>query len=253
MPSPHRLTSATGETLAYHATPGRSPGVVFLTGFRSDMQGVKALALEQHLRARGNGFIRFDYSGHGESSGRFDEGTIGTWTQDALSVIDDLTAGPQVLVGSSMGGWIMLLAAQQRPARITGLLGIAPAADFTEDLIHRRLSPGQQATIQQQGYIDLPSCYGSDPYRITRQFLEEGRANLLLHKPIRIAAPVRLIHGMQDEDVPWQTSLTIAQQLDTDDVEVQLVKNGDHRLSDTASLDRLCRTLDQLLDRLESA
>src|SRR5579883_3374902 len=163
-----RFARPGGGTIAYHKSEGRSPTVVFLTGLRSDMRGGKALALEASCRARGQAFLRFDYRGHGESSGRFEEGTIGLWREDALAAIDALTQGPLLLVGSSLGGWIMLLAALARPARVKALLGIAPAPDFTEDLMWRELNEAQRETLLREGAVHLPSEYSPEPTTITK-------------------------------------------------------------------------------------
>jgi len=224
---------------------------MFLTGYMSDMTGEKALRLETLCARRGQAFIRFDYQGHGASSGEFRDGTIGLWAEDALAVLDQLTQGPQVLVGSSMGGWIMLLLARARPQRIAGLVGIAAAADFTEQLIWERYDANQRRTLMEQGFLEEPNDYDpAKPYIITRALIEDGRRHLLLRAPIPIAAPVRLIHGQKDLDVPWPTAQAIADRLVSADVEVTLVKNGNHRLSDPADLDRLERTVAALLDQV---
>ncbi len=216
----------------------------------SDMTGSKALSLESFARERGQAFLRFDYQGHGASTGRFDDGTIGSWTADAVAALDALTEGPQVLVGSSMGGWIMLLAALARPQRIAGLLGIAAAPDFTENLMWQAYPQEVRDTLRREGVYREPSDYGDEPYTITMRLIEEGREHLLLREAIPIACPVRLIHGVADPDVPWQTSIRLAKQLESADVEVTLVKSGGHRLSEPEDLDRLCSTLEGLLDRL---
>ena len=246
--TPNFLTRDDGATIAYHRTPGKAPGVVFMTGFKSDMTGGKALAVEALCKRLGHACLRFDYTGHGESSGAFEDGTIGQWADDAIFAIDELTEGPQVLVGSSMGGWIMLLAARARPERVAGLLGIAAAPDFTEDLIPAALTDEQRRQMDSDGYVDIPNCYDDqEPYRIMKAFLDEGRNNLLLRQPIEISAPVRLIQGMRDEDVPWETSLKITDKLVSEDVEVTFVKAGEHRLSEDHDLARLERTLEALM------
>jgi pimeloyl-ACP methyl ester carboxylesterase len=245
-----RLTLPGGAHLAYRRTAGRSPGIVFLGGFKSDMTGSKAVRLEAFARARGQAFLRFDYQGHGASSGSFEEGTIGTWMLDAITVLDVLTTGPQVLVGSSMGGWLMLLVARERPERIAGLLGIASAPDFTQDLIWDQLAPAERQRLQGEGRLEQPSDYGAEPYVITRALIEEGRNHLLLQSPLRLACPVRLIHGTADNDVPFDRSLALMDAVDHDDVELTLVKNGDHRLSDERGLGIIEATLARLLDRL---
>ena len=250
-PSSHSLlTRDDGATIAYHQTPGKSPGVVFLSGFKSDMSGSKALATEGLCKRLDHAFLRFDYFGHGESSGAFENGTIGRWADDTVTVIDELTHGPQVLVGSSMGGWIMLLAAQDRLERIVGLVGTAAAPDFTEDLIPHTLTDEQRQQMAQNGYLDIPNCYDEEPYRIRQELLDEGRNNLLLRGDININVPVRLSHGMLDEDVPWKTGLSISDKLVSSDVEITYVKTGDHRLSEQNDLKRLERTITALLQDL---
>ncbi len=204
--------------------------MMFLGGFMSDMTGTKATFLEGFARARGRSFLRFDYSGHGASSGAFADGTIGRWRGDALAAFDRLSEGPQILVGSSMGGWIALLVALARPYRVAGVVTVAAAPDFTEDLIWARLDPARRAALAGAGYFEEPSAYGP-PYRITRALIEDGRSHLLLRGAIAIAAPVRLIHGMADPDVPYETSIRAAQRLAGGDVRVTLIKDGDHRLS----------------------
>jgi pimeloyl-ACP methyl ester carboxylesterase len=261
-PPPHpalgSLARDDGTVLAYYKTKAGkasgktaagAPGVIFLGGFMSDMTGTKALALEAWARRCGRDFVRFDYRGHGASSGRFEDATIGEWKGDAVAVLDALTEGPQILVGSSMGGWIMLLAALARPERIAALVGIAAAPDFTEDLIWARATPEQRRALETIGHVDNPSAYSATPYRITRRLIEEGRDHLLLGRPIPLACPVRLIHGMEDADVPWQTSLRLAEALESRDVEVTLVKGAAHRLSEPEDLARLERTVEALAQR----
>ena len=246
---PATMAREDGSMIAYHHTAGKTPGVMFLTGFKSDMQGGKALALEAFCTSRGHAFTRFDYYGHGESSGEFEEGTIGRWAEDAVHVLDQVTEGPQILVGSSMGGWIMLLTALQRPVRVAGLVGIAAAPDFTRDLIPAALTPDQLAQLDSQGYCEIPNCYDDqEPYRIRKSLLEDGDNHLLLNGSIDLDIPVRLIHGIEDEDVPWQTAHRIMEQLRSTDVEIQFVKAGDHRLSEPHDLDRLTRTVGALLE-----
>lgn len=245
-----RLARPQGGAIAYCRMQGASPGVVFLPGLRSDMTGTKALALESFCRARGQAYLRFDYTGHGQSTGRFEDGTIGEWAGDAGLVIDRLTTGPQVLVGSSMGGWAMLLAALVRPERIAGLVGIAPAPDFTEDLVWQQATPEQRAAIERDGVWLEPSQYDEEPTPFTRKLIEDGRRHLLLRAAIPLSCPVRLIHGMADPDVPWETSMRLLDRLESGDVELNLVKNGDHRLSSPEDLDRLTGTVAALLDSL---
>ena len=247
---PRILTRGDGATIAYHRHDGATPGVMFLGGFMSDMTGVKATSLEAHCRAKGRAFVRFDYLGHGQSSGAFADGTIGRWAEDAICVLDELTDGPQVLVGSSMGGWIMLLAALARPDRVAGLVGLAAAPDFTEALIWHRLPADARAALRRDGIWHEPSRYSDKPYAITMKLIEEGRKHLLLELPIAVHCPVRLMHGMEDLDVPWQHAMLIAGQLLSKHVSVTLVKNGDHRLSRPEDIDLLCRIVDGLCETM---
>ena len=238
MAEPPRYLATAAGRLAYQMQEGRAPAVVFLPGFRSDMLGTKAEYLAQWFAARERGFVRFDYSGHGASDGAFVDGTISRWRDDALAVIDQLTQGPIVLVGSSMGGWIALLAALARPDRVARLVGIAPAPDFTEALIWQALSPVDRQTLLRDGVLMTPSAYGP-PVPITRALIEDGRRHLLLHAPIALAMPVRLLHGQRDRDVPWQRSLTLGERLTSEDVQMTLIKDGDHRLSRVGDLEGL--------------
>lgn len=245
MTAPHFLETSHGTKIAYHRTRGTNPGVVFLGGFMSDMEGGKATELEAFCKRTGRAFVRFDYQGHGQSSGEFADGTIGLWLKDALAVIDQLTEGPQILVGSSMGGWIALLAAKARRARIKGLVGIAAAPDFT--VRHwADLSEADQQTILKDGRLEVYSEYGPDPYIFTRDLFEDGWRNRVNHGPIDLDIPVRLIQGTSDPDVPWQTAMSIAGNLTGNDTEVILVPGGDHRLSEPNDLARLVRTVDAM-------
>lgn len=244
------LDAPHGPRLAYCKTDGAGPTVVFLGGFMSDMTGSKATALETHCRTQGRAFLRFDYSGHGQSSGAFRDGTIGDWATDMLAVLGAVTEGPLLLVGSSMGGWMMLLATRMRPARVAGLIGIAAAPDFTEKLMWRDFDDATRAEIMTEGFIQMDWEYEGDPYVITRALIEDGRKQQLLDNPIEFNGPVRLLHGQKDEDVPWEWSLEIAEALTGDDVEVTLVKDGDHRLSTDADIARLLRTVDEVTAKL---
>ncbi|MBT3990459.1 MAG: alpha/beta hydrolase [Rhodospirillaceae bacterium] len=255
--STQSLTRPAGASIAYHAlaaTKSNSsgenlPGIIFMPGFMSDMSGDKALAVEEFAGERGLACVRFDYQGHGQSSGKFANGHIGTWSADALAVLDELTEGPQILVGSSMGGWVMLLTALARPDRIAGLVGIAAAPDFTEDLFPNELSAEQMAEIEDKGFVVIPSDY-EDDYIFTKALFDNGRKNLVMRSEIPLDCPVRLLHGLKDASVPWQTALNIQEKLRSTDVEVTLVKNGDHRLSETPDLERLTRVLSALVDGL---
>ncbi|MEM1114451.1 MAG: alpha/beta hydrolase [Pseudomonadota bacterium] len=243
----HTLLDTPGGKIAYCHREGITPGVLFLPGFNSNMQGTKALALDKWCADQGVQFTRFDYAGHGFSSGRFEDGTIGQWLSNAESIIEQVCVGPHVLVGSSMGGWIMLLLALRQQQRLTGLLGIASAPDFTETLAHERLDTGQLESLDRRGFCELANEYdGGEPYRIGRALLEEGRQHRLLHTEIAIDLPVRLIHGQRDEDVPWELSLRIAERLRSRDVEIQLVKSGDHRLCEPEDIARMLAALSEL-------
>lgn len=241
-----RLNRGDGIELAWSRTEGSGPTVVFLPGFRSDMTGEKARHLAAFCADRGHAMLRFDYSGHGASTGRFEDGTIGRWRDDALAVIDQLVTGKLVLVGSSMGGWIALLAALARPDRVAGLIGIAAAPDFTESLLWDALSFEERNTLMRLGALQVPSQYG-EPSPITRALIEDGRRHLLLGSAIALACPVRLLQGQCDPDVPWELALRIAEQLSAEDVQVLLVKDGDHRLSRQQDLALLSATLTPFL------
>lgn len=245
---PERLALADGTTLAYHRRPGRRPGVLFLGGFTSDMTGIKATTLDYWCRERDQAFVRFDYSGHGASGGRFADGTIGRWAEEAIAVLDQLTEGPQILVGSSMGAWLMLLTALARPERIAGLLGLACAVDFTSYLLWDRLDEHLRERLRRERVISLPSPYG-EPYVIALNLIEEAKQHRLLDRAaLPIHGPVRLIHGMGDTDVPWRMSLEVAEKLASPDVRVILVKDGEHTLSREQDLRLLTRTLGELLN-----
>ncbi len=211
------------------------------------MAGTKATFLDDVCAARELPYVRFDYSGHGLSSGRFEDGTIGAWAEDAIAVIDHVADGRLILVGSSMGGWIMLLAALARPERVAGLVGLAPAPDFTETLIWNRLPDEQRDRLTRTGRLETPSDYSDEPTVITRALIEEGRRHLLLSAPIGIRCPVRLLHGMADPDVPHQLSLDLAERIIGNDVRVTLIKDGDHRLSREEDLALLGATIEELI------
>jgi len=244
-----RLPSPDGGELAYRLTPGAGPTTVFLGGFRSDMTGTKAGVLAARALRAGRGFLRFDYTGHGASGGRFEEGTIGRWRDDALKAVDALTEGPLILVGSSMGGWIMLLVALARRERVRGLIGVAAAPDFTEELIWKRMIPEERERLRRDGRLLVDSPYEPGGYPLSARLLEEARDHLVLPGPIELDCPTRLLHGLADDEVPWDLSLRLARGLESTDVELTLVKDGDHRLSDPRSLERLEDALGSLEER----
>lgn len=216
-----------GNALAYHHLPGTRPTIVFLPGYASDMSGSKAVAIDAWARETGRACLRFDYAGCGESGGAFEDQTLTSWRDDALAVIDAVTTGPVVLVGSSMGGWIMLLAALARPERVVAMVGIAAAPDSTD----WGFTDTQKAVLRDEGRLEEPSIYSPEPTVTTRGFWEAGEANRLMSGPIDLPMPARLIHGQRDPDVPWEHSVKLAGLLRSDDVQTLLVKDGDHRLS----------------------
>ena len=237
------MTNAQRPRLAYHLTEGAGPTIVFLPGYASDMTGTKALALEAWAKANGRAFLRFDYAGCGASEGAFEEQSLIDWRDDALAMIDHAVTGPVVLVGSSMGGWIMLLAALARPDRVAAMVGIAAAPDFTD----WGFSQEEKLYILQHGRLERPNPYGPQPTVYTRRFWQAGEASRLLHGPIALDCPIRLIHGQRDPDVPWAQSLRLAELVRSDDVQVTMVKGGDHRLSRDADIALLIRVVEDVL------
>ena len=225
------LTTDAGRKLAYHITEGSGPWVVFLGGLKSDVEGTKAVHLEAWARARGQAFLRFDYSGHGESSGTFEEGCIGDWHEDTLAAIDQLTEGPIVPVGSSMGGWQSLLLARERADRIKGMVTIAAAPDFTEDGYWANFTEAQKAALEEVGHVELPSDY-MEPYIITKRMIEDGRKRLVLRSPLSLPFPVRCLQGTEDTAVSTETALRLLDHADSPDMRLTLVKGADHRFSD---------------------
>ena len=232
-------------TIAVRQRAGRSPGLIWLGGFNSDMKGTKAQALDQWAEQQGRACIRFDYSGHGESGGKFSDGTIGRWLEESCAVFSSFCEGPTIAIGSSMGGWISLLLARdlragrlRTKAELAGLVLIAPAVDFTEVLMWQRFPPKVQREINEKGVWRRPSDYG-DPYPITRALIEEGRNHLLLGGMIETGCPVRILQGVQDPDVPWKHAVELTSRLAQDDVVLTLVKDGDHRLSRAEDIARL--------------
>jgi len=234
-----------GARLAWRRVAGEGPTVVWLGGFRSDMAGTKAQALAEWAEAAGRAYLRFDYFGHGESSGEFAQGTITRWREDALAVLDELVEGDVILVGSSMGGWIACLAAMAWPERVRALALVAPAPDFTEKLMEPEIPPEGRAALAADGVWLRPSDYG-EPYPITRELLEDGARWSILPGPVAIEAPVRILQGGEDPDVPWRHALELAQGLKSDDVVFTLVKDGDHRLSRPQDIARIVAMVAEL-------
>lgn len=229
--------------LAYRHLPGRGPTVVFLCGYASDMNGTKALALEEWARRTGQAFLRFDYAGCGESEGAFEEQTLGGWRDDALRIIDAVVDGPVVLVGSSMGGWIMLLVAKARPEQVKGLVGIAAAPDFTD----WGFTQEEKLELLQRGRLEQPSDYSDQPTVTTHAFWASGEANRVMTGPIAYDGPVRLLQGQRDKEVPWLHAPTLAELFRSDAVQTWLVKDGDHRLSREPDIALILRAVEEVL------
>jgi len=240
-------------TIAVRQRAGRSPGLVWLGGFNSDMKGTKAQALDQWAKQQGRACIRFDYSGHGESGGKFSDGTIGRWLEESCAVFSTCCEGPTIAIGSSMGGWISLLLARdlragrlRTKAELTGLVLIAPAVDFTEALMWQRFPPEIRKQIEETGSWRRPSQYSDEAYLITRQLIEDGRKHLLLGALIETGCPVRILQGVKDEDVPWEHAVSLVSRIARDDVVLTLVKDGDHRLSRPEDIERLLAAVAEL-------
>jgi pimeloyl-ACP methyl ester carboxylesterase len=237
-----------GRTLAVRARPGRGPTVVWLGGFRSDMASTKAVAIDNWAAASGQAMVRMDYTAHGESSGRFEDCTISVWLEDAIAVLQQAVSGPAVVVGSSMGGWIALLANRAfrhagHPDKIAGMVLIAPAVDFTEALMWAQFPDTIRQQIMAEGVWRRPSAYDPTPYPITKALIEDGRRNLLFGAPFEVGCPVHILQGMQDPDVPWQHAMTLVEHLPRDPVQVSLINDGDHRLSRPQDIDLLVRAV----------
>lgn len=245
MENPSFFDTAQGRRIAYHLTPGQAPCVVFLGGLKSDMGGTKALFLESWARETGRAFLRFDYSGHGQSSGTFEDGAIGDWAQDTLAAVDHLTSGPLLVVGSSMGGWQALLLARARPARIRGLVTIAAAPDFTEDSYWAGFSAAQRAALERDGRVELASDY-MEPYVVTRRMILDGRAHLVLRDPLVLPFPVRCLQGTADTAVSNETALRLLDHAECDDMRLTLVKGADHRFSDERCLGLIVAAIAEL-------
>jgi pimeloyl-ACP methyl ester carboxylesterase len=241
-------TGPEARRIALRVRDGVGPGLFWLGGFKSDMQGTKAVALDRWAQTRGRACIRFDYSGHGESGGQFADGSIGRWLEESVAVFEAQASGPQVVIGSSMGGWLALLLVRElrraqagclRAGSVAGLVLIAPAVDFTEELMWKRFSAETRRAIERDGSWQRPSQYGDEPYLITRTLIEDGRRHLLLGGLIETGCPVRILQGVQDQDVPWQHAVELSSRLAHDDVVLTLVKDGDHRLSRPEDIERL--------------
>ncbi|MGD1955576.1 MAG: alpha/beta fold hydrolase [Sphingomonadales bacterium] len=243
----HSTLDTPGGPIAYHKTNGDGPTIVFCGGFMSDMEGSKAVALEAHAKATGRPYVRFDYRGHGSSSGTFRDLVISAWLADTLHVLDEVAGDDILLIGSSMGGWIALQAALARKARVKGLILIAPAPEFTQRLMEPSFSAEERAAMARDGFIAQPTDYGPEPYIITQRLIDDGKTLGLLHAPIELSCPVRILHGQQDTSVPWDLSLEIADTLATPDVVVTFVKEGDHSFSGPEDLVQLLATVDGLL------
>ena len=245
-----QLTTDSGRTLAYENVAGKGPGIVFLSGLKSDMEGSKAVHLEAWARARGLAFLRFDYSGHGQSSGRFEEGCIGDWAADAAQVISSLTTGKQVLVGSSMGGWISLILATVLKEKIAGIVGIAAAPDFTEDGFWAGFNDNQRAELAKNGQISLPSNY-DEPYIITEHLITDGRDHLVLRRPLALGFPTRFLQGTDDTSVSLSVAMRIMEHATGSDIRLNVVKGADHRFSTPECLALIEDAIEQVLARLD--
>ncbi len=232
--------------LAYNQVEGEGPGVLWLGGFRSDMTGTKASRLADWAAEKRRSFLRFDYSGHGQSDGAFEDGCISDWFADARFIFDRLTEGPQILVGSSMGGWIACLLALARPQRVAGIVFIAPAPDFTEELMWKGMSAADREALLREGRLKPPSDYSPEPDVITSKLIEDGRDNLVFPRAGDITCPVRILQGMKDRDVPWRHAMRLAEALGATDLRVTLTGDGDHRLSSPADLERLIAAVDEI-------
>lgn len=235
--------------LAYQRLTGHadSAGIIFLGGFASDMTGTKASFLAARCAEAGCGYLRFDYRGHGQSDGDFRDGTIGSWFEDAREAFDRLTTGPQILIGSSMGGWLGLMLARERPERVKGFVGIAAAPDFTEDLMWLRMTPDQRAELERRGEVLDPTAPPDMQAPITKRLIEEARKHLMLRTKINIDCPVHLLQGLHDEEVPWQHTLRIIENIAHDNVRATLIKDGDHRLSRPQDLELMWNAVKSFL------
>ncbi|MCY4153072.1 MAG: alpha/beta hydrolase [Aestuariivita sp.] len=252
MSSLNFIETEQGRKLAYHFSVGESPTIVFLAGLKSDMNGTKALRLEEWSKQLGFAFLRFDYSGHGESSGRFEDGCIGDWHQDTLAIIDSVTTGPIVLVGSSMGGWQALLVARTRPNQVAGIVTVAAAPDFTEDFYWVNFSAEERNRLLRDGYIECNSDY-DEPYIISRRLIEDSRKHLVLRSPLILPFPVRCLQGTEDTAVTTETAIRLFDHANSRDMVLTLVKDADHRFSDERCLELIKEALLSVLTRVAAA
>ncbi|XP_074070583.1 palmitoyl-protein thioesterase ABHD10, mitochondrial isoform X2 [Macrotis lagotis] len=239
--------------LAYKKLKGKTPGVIFIPGYFSNMNGTKAVAIEEFCKSVGHTFIRFDYTGCGSSDGNFEECTVGKWRKDVLSIMDDIAEGPQILVGSSLGGWLMLHAAIARPEKVVALIGIATAVDIWITKFNQ-LSVEEKKDVEMKGTWEMPSKYSNNGiYVFKYSFIKEAEFHCLLNGPIPVTCPVRLLHGMKDDVIPWQTSMKVADQVISTDVDVILRKNSDHRMKENEDIKLLVYTIDDLIDKLTTS
>ena len=248
-PEPLILSRDGGATIAYREMTGKTPTVIYCGGYHSDMTGSKAVALSAWCRDFGHAYIRFDYQGHGVSSGEFTDGSIGLWRDDALSILDQTTTGPVVLVGSSMGAWIALLIALKRPDRISGMVLLAPAVDFTIELMWNKFDTDIRNAIENKGFWNRPSEFEDEAYPITLKLIEESRAHLLLHAPIAFPGPVHILYGLADEVVPLDHVMRTVEAIASSALTVTLVKGGDHRLSQDADMARMTRAVGDVISQ----
>ena len=251
MSEPQFLKTKAGRNIAYHELAGQGPGVVFLGGFRSDMTGTKALHLQNWAQEQGRAFLRFDYSGHGQSSGRFEDGAIGDWFADAVEALT-LTNGPQILVGSSMGGWIALLLARALPHRLAGVVGLAAAPDFTEDGYWAEFDENQQNELMNAGYLSIKSDYSDSPTLITRRLIEDGRNHLVLRSPLNLPFPTRFLQGTADIDVPPSVAISLLNHASGPDIRLTLVKGADHRFSTPNCLATIVQAIVEISEKAGS-
>lgn len=242
-------TTASGYRIRYGHQPGRAPGVLFCCGFRSDMESTKATALAEWCAAEGVAFTAFDYFGHGKSEGEFKDFTIGTAIEGAIEMLDHVATGPQLLVGSSMGGWVALKAARERRGQVCGIIGVAAAPDFTDRLMVGRMTPEQRRALVDEGVVYVYSDATQSEYPISQAFLDEAKTHLMLDDAIGLDIPVHLFHGQADMDVPWETALILSEKLTSDEVSITLIKDGDHRLNRPSDLALLMEAVGRMVEK----